>query len=139
MTAYTDGLARFESDASGMAELLIIRPSDALDILTDALAGDHQAGSIFRALSEAARSVEAAPRRKPMLCSCCPRPLRGSVFTFGLILPSRDDPSTGLALGVCSHCAVERSDVRAKATEALRRLLPDLRPVTTTHPAGGRA
>lgn len=139
MTAYTDGLAKFESEAGGLAELLIVRPSDALDILTDAIAGDPQARSIFRALSVAARSVEAAPRRKPVLCSCCPRPLRGSDFTFGLILPFRDDRSVGLALGVCGRCAVKRDDVRVKATEALRRMWPDLRPVTPTHTAGGRA
>lgn len=139
MTAYTDGLAKFQSEAGGMAELLIVRPSDALDILADAMAGDRQAGSIFRALSEAARSVEAAPRKKPVLCSCCPRPLRGSDFTFGLVLPSRDNPSISLALGVCSRCAVKRDDVRVKATEALRRMWPELRTVTPTHTAGGRA
>ena len=139
MTALADGLARFQSEAGGMMELVVVRPTDAIDVMADALAGDGRAVCVLQAIEQAADAIRDAPRRLPMLCATCPRPLRGSRYSFGVALPDSDRPTHGLALAVCTRCATERGDIQAKATAALRRVFPDLRPVTVTHPTGGRA
>jgi len=134
-----EGLARFQSEAGGMMELVVVRPTDAVDILADVLAGDDQAVRLMRMLDQADTAIRSAPRRLPMLCAACPRPLKRGRYSFGIALPASDNPTHGLALAVCTRCAVERADIQAKATAALRRVFPDLRPVTVTYAAGGRA
>lgn len=139
MTALAEGLARFQSEAGGVMELVVIRPIDAAGIMLDALAGDIRAASVVKAIEHAADAIRDAPRRLPMLCAACPRPLKGGRYSFGIALPASDNPTHGLALAVCTRCATERGDIQTKATAALRRVFPDLRPVTVTHAAGGRA
>ena len=139
MNALAEGLARLQSEAGGMMELVIVRPTDAVDIMADALAGDGRAVSLLQAMEQAAGAIRNAPRRLPMLCAACPRPLRHGRYAFGVALPARDNPTHGLTLAVCTRCATARGDIEAKATAALRRVFPDLRPVTVTHATGGRA
>ena len=139
MTELADGIARFQSEAGGMMELIVVRPIDAIDVMADALAGDSRAVCVLKAIEQAADAIRTAPRRLPMLCAACPRPLRGSGYSFGVALPDTDHPKHGLALAVCTRCATERRDIETKVTAALRRVFPDLRPVTVTHAAGGRA
>ena len=139
MSCLAKGIARFQSEAGGMMELIVVRPPDAIDVMADALAGDSRAVCIMQAIEQAADAIRTAPRRLPMLCAACPRPLRGSGYSFGVALPDTDHPKHGLALAVCTRCATERRDIETKVTAALRRVFPDLRPVTVTHAAGGRA
>lgn len=139
MTALAKGIAHFQSEAGGLMELVVVRPVDAIDVMADALAGDSRAVCVLKAIEQAADAIRNAPRRLPMLCASCPRPLRGSGYAFAVGLPDTDRPTHGLALAVCTRCATERGDIQAKATAALRRVFPDLRPVAVTHPAGGRA
>ena len=139
MIPLAEGLARFQSEAGGMMELIVVRPGDAVDILADAMAGDCRAVCIMQAVEQAANAIRGAPRRLPMLCAACPRPLRHGRYAFGVALPASDNPTHGLALAVCTRCATTRGDVQTKATAALRRVFPDLRPITLTHAEGGRA
>ncbi len=139
MIPLAEGLARFQSEAGGMMELVVVRPTDAVDILADAFAGDSRAVTLMRAIEQAADAIRDAPRRLPMLCAACPRPLKHGRYSFGVALPACDRPAHGLALAVCSRCATERGDIQTMATAALRRLFPDLRPVAVTHADGGRA
>ena len=139
MISLAEGIARFQSEAGGIMELVVVRPADAVDILADVLAGDDQAIRLMRMLDQADTAIRSAPRRLPMLCASCPRPLKRGRYAFGIALPASDNPTHGLALAVCTRCATDRGDVQAKATAALRRVFPDLRPVTVTHAAGGRA
>lgn len=139
MIPLAEGLARFQSEAGGVMELVVVRPTDAVDILADVLAGDNQAVRLMRMLDQAATAIRSAAGRLPMLCASCPRPLKGGRYSFGIALPACDSPAHGLALAVCTRCATERGDIQTKATAALRRVFPDLRPVTVTHAAGGRA
>ena len=87
MTALSDCLTNLHSEAGGAVELIVVRPVDAPDLVAHALAGDRQAIRIFEALSNASRAVQKAPKRKPLLCATCPRALRGTAFTFGIVLP----------------------------------------------------
>jgi hypothetical protein len=43
MIPLAEGLARFQSEAGGLMELVVVRPADAVDVMADALAGDGRA------------------------------------------------------------------------------------------------
>lgn len=139
MSALAEGLAHFQSEAGGVMELVVVRPIDAAGVMLDALAGDTRAANVVKAIDRAADAIRDAPRRLPMLCASCPRPLKGGRYSFGIALPMSENPTHGLALAVCTRCATERGEIQAKATAALRRVFPDLRSVAVTHAAGGRA
>lgn len=74
-----------------------------------------------------------------MLCGSCPRPLLNNEFSFVITRPACDDPINAVALAICRKCGTTREDIQQKAVIALRRIWPDLRPITITNPAGGRA
>ena len=134
------GLGAIQAEAGGLLELVVVTPDDGLGYISAALAGDLEAARILRAISAAGVKIDSAPRRKPALCACCPRPIRkASSFAFVLALPKNGNPANALSMAVCSRCAVEPAEIQAKAVMALRKLWPDIRPVTITHQAGGRA
>ena len=139
MTALSNGLASLHREAGGAVELIVIRPVDAPDVVAHALAGDPYAVKVFEALANASRLVDAAPKRKPLLCATCPRPLRGTAFSFGIVLPMRDDAQSGVAFGICTKCGTSLDALQVKATAALYKIWPDLVPIEVTHPSGGRA
>lgn len=139
MSALSDCLTDLRHEAGGAIELVIVRPIDAPDVLARAVAGDPEAVKVFGALTNAARAVEDAPKKKPVLCATCPRPLRGTGYTFGIVLPMRDDPQSGVAFGICVKCGTSLEALQVKATKALHKIWPDLVPVEITHPGGGRA
>ena len=75
-----------------------------------------------------------------MLSIIQPGPLRPDMgFAVVVAIPGCDDPSAGLALAICTRCGSDRASITAKAAVALRRIWPDLRPITITNPAGGHA
>ncbi len=139
MSAFSESLERIQAEGAGVFDILVLQPSDAPDILADALAGDPQAPMLLRTMGSTIASIEEAPRRARKLCACCPRPLRRGRYSIGLVLPRRDSPTEALAMGVCVCCGTEREAIRAKLGVALRRIWPDLRQVKITHHAGGRA
>lgn len=139
MSALTDCLSNLRVESGGAVDLFVVRPVDAPDVVARALAGDPLAQRVFEALASASRAMDAAPKRKPLLCATCPRPLRGSAFAIGLVLPMRDNPQSGAAFGLCVKCATPVEALQANATKAMHKLWPDLEPIEITHPAGGRA
>jgi len=139
VTALADCLANLRTESGGAVDLFIVRPVDAPDVVAHALASDPLAVKVFEALANASRAVEAAPKKRPLLCATCPRPLRGTAFAFGLVLPMRDDPRSGAAFGICVRCATPVEALQANATKALHKLWPDLVPIEVSHPEGGRA
>jgi hypothetical protein len=133
------GLMAIHREAAGMLALNIVRPGDALNLVVASLEGDPEATRLLRAVRDTVARVESAPKRKPMLCGCCPRALRGSGFVICVAIPDRDSPTNGLAFALCEHCSRDDTALVGKASSALRTIWPDLRPVTVTHPAGARA
>lgn len=133
------GLHRIHDEAGGVVELVVVRQVDALDLLADAMGGDTKAAGLLQATNQALGRIAAAPRHLPMLCSACPRPLKPGRFAIVLALPAKSGPANAIGLAVCQHCASSVDDIRAKATIGLRRIWPNLRAVTVTHPAGGEA
>lgn len=139
MTALQEGIQRVNDEAGGLLELRVIQQSDLRSLILDMLAGSADAAQLLRMANDAVTSIQAAPRRKPALCGACPRTLLGKRFSIILARPACDDPTQALALAICPTCGPDYDAIQAKATVALSRIWPNLRPVTVTHPEGGRA
>jgi hypothetical protein len=132
-------LMAIHREAGGVLALNIIRPGDALNLVAASLEGGSEASRLLRAVCDTVARIESAPRRKPMLCGNCPRPLRGSGFVICVAVPDRDSPTNGLAFALCEYCSRDDAALVEKASSALRTVWPDLRAVEITHPKGGRA
>ncbi len=139
MTALQEGIQRVNDEASGLLMVQVVQQSDLPSLILDMLAGIADAAQLLRMANDAVASIRAAPRRKPTLCSTCPRALLGTRFSIILARPACDDPTQALALAICPKCGPDYDAIQAKATVALSRIWPNLRPVTITHPNGGRA
>lgn len=138
--SWVAGMEAVQEQAAGALEIEVIRPVDAVDILGAALTGDPNAARTMQMLVDTAKRIEAASHtRKPMLCGSCPRPLLDNKFSFVLAYPARTDPINAVALAICRKCGTTREGIQQKAVTALRRIWPDLRPITVTNPEGGRA
>ncbi len=135
-----DGMQQAHAEAAGIFDVFVIGPESGPELLAAAILGDAHAAALLRAVTHAARQIDAAPRRKPALCLCCPRPIRDAAGTvFVVAEPHTDDASTAIGAALCGRCAAH-SDLTAKVVDGFRRhLWPDARPVRVTHPEGGRA
>ena len=125
-------------EAAGLMHLDVVLRDDMSAMVAAAARGEAEAAELFQRVN-ALLDILSAPEGNPKLCASCPRPLANGRYSLALAIPACDDPSNALALAVCHDCAVDREAVRARAIEALRKLWPDARPVTITHPDGGRA
>ena len=134
---WSDDMHQVHEEAAGVMTLDVVLFSDIPDLLVSSLMGDHQSSLLMRAIGKAFDAIAAAPRSRPTLCACCPRPIKQKVhFSLAIATPARDDPANCLSLAVCAKCATTREDARQKAMSALRRIWPDARTVELTHPAG---
>jgi hypothetical protein len=136
--ALTEGIQELSTEAAGVLDLAIVRPIDVPALLISSLAGNADATRILQAISDAQKRIVTAPRRSPMLCASCPRPLLQNDYSFAVALPHCDAPVQALGMAVCLRCANEPELIAEKALSALRRVWPDLRPFTITH-SGGHA
>ncbi len=130
------------AESGGLLDLMVVRPADLAFVVAEATARDPDAVMVLAALDNAVQRISAAPRRSPMRCVACLRPLLARThYSFCVVLPSRANPTSSLAIAVCSKCAVTPEEITAKAVTALRKVWPDLssRPVQITHPDGGQA
>ena len=115
-----------------------LTPNRALDVIALAMVGDTQARQIATVFVETVAGMKRMPRHRPALCGCCPRALVGD-FLVCVALPADDAGAHGFGFGLCDHCGADGSHLDANAAKALRRIWPDCRAVTVTHPKGGRA
>ena len=137
--AWRDGMQAVHDEAAGVLSVEVVQMPDLPRIRGAALAGNADAQRVLQVVRHALQGIVEAPRRKPMLCGHCPRPLAGGRFSIVAAFPSRDDASRGLALAICDGCGGTRDQVMEKAVLALRRIWPDGRQVAVTDPQGGRA
>ena len=124
------------NEAGGLMRLHVFRQVDAPELIGHAIAGDAEAVRLMRALNDALARINEAPRRYPLLCGSCPRPLRKTDFAVVLALPHRDDPSLCLSMGICKRCGTEPDVIEMKALDAFRRIWPDARPIAIPTPHG---
>lgn len=135
------GLVQASAPVVTAADLIVVRPLDALRYIAQAERGDRLAACVMVALNHALRQIDAAPGPEPAVACCgCSQPIRTGVrCSFVLSLSQDGGAAYGTALVVCRRCAIARTEVRRKAIVALRRAVPGLRVVETTHANGGRA
>ncbi len=127
-------------ESAGAVEIAVVMAEELPGLLGEALLGNPRCLQLFQLVVQMLDHVKEAPQRDPVLCACCPRPVRqGSRFNVAVAIPARDNPHQALALVVCECCATEPDAVMARATDGLRKIWPDLRTASVTHPEGGRA
>ncbi len=127
------------TESGGVLCVDIVRPIDFLNLVTAALTGDAAAARLVRTAGDAVIGFSSMPPDQPALCACCPRPLLSGSYSVAVVTPACDAPGQGLALGICTACAIEPDDLLAKAREGLSRIWPNVRPLAVTYPAGSRA
>ena len=139
--AWTDAVGEIHCEAAGLLDVSIVDARSGIELIADAILGDRKAVGLLQAVAQAAQHVRQAPRRKPVLCFCCPREVkRITVDTvFGIAVPATANPTGALGFVFCGKCAADRGTLAARAVDGLKRIWPDSRPVTVTHPAGGYA
>ena len=130
---------RVTAESGGVLSVDIVRPIDFLNLVSAALTGDAKAARLVTTAGDAVAGFAAMPRNKPALCACCPAPLVSGRYAVAIVTAASDAAAQGLALGICTACAIQPDDLLAKAREGLSRIWPDARPVVLTHPAGSRA
>jgi hypothetical protein len=130
------GLENMQAQSGGVVSIFVVRQCDVISLLGGALGGDVASLKVLRAVNVANDRIEQAPRRKPMLCASCPRPLRHSGYAVVVALPDNDEASQALTLAVCKHCATEPAAIGSKALDGFRRFWPDLRAFTVSAEAG---
>ena len=147
MTVASDAAWRAEMEATlpamraaggGCLNVYAIRPHDARSLMQAALLGD-EAARLMRLVFETVGKITAAPRRRPMLCGVCPRPLRSDEFAVVAAVPAADSPAQALCFGVCLRCGDTPASLNASAFKALRKIWPESRSFVPTHADGGRA
>ena len=137
--ALRDGVEAVSTEAAGAVEVIVVMQDETDAFLLDALQGNREAQQLLPAVVQALARIDAASGHKPVLCSCCPRPIRpGGRFNLAVAIPARDDPTRAIGLAVCGRCATEPAGVLAKAVDGFRRIWPDLRHLAV-HPGSGRA
>lgn len=137
--SWADGVRAVHEEAAGVLTLLVIRQSEAVDLMTEAIQGDAEAARLLTLIAHTSKRIDVARRtRAPMLCVSCPRPLLDNKFAFVVAGPAGGDAVNHIAVAVCKKCGRTREDITRKATAGLKRLWPDLRPISV-HPTAGRA
>jgi len=139
VNALRDGIQRVSDEAGGLLTVQVIQQHDMPAMIADALGGSAEAVQLLRLTNQVLANIQAAPYRKPALCGCCPRALRGGRYAIVIARPARDDATEGLSLAICRKCGPTYGAIQATAAVAFRRIWPDLRPIMVTHPGGGRA
>lgn len=138
LDVWAEGVRRVHDQAAGVVRLLVILPADLPALLAGAVVGDPEARKLATCVSHAKRGIERAPRKRPMLCGSCPRPLLGGRYSIVCAIPNRADASEALTLGICFKCGNDEGTIARAAARALTDLWPDAR-ILDQHPSEGRA
>jgi hypothetical protein len=134
IAAWNEGFAHLVTESGGVLAVVIVRPPDIPALFDAARAGDREATRLISAVTSFIERVNAAA---PVQCGSCDVDLADTPFSVVIALPSRDDPTKGVALGVCVACAIEHDEILARAMMLLRQVFPGLRRVETQgHEAG---
>jgi hypothetical protein len=137
------GIKRVQAESGGLLHIGIFDLAKIGEVLAAASLGNETAKMLIGALLEERQRIIDAPPDRPVLCVACPRAIKKISDTetvYGLLIPSVAQPKTAVSFTFCPTCAAAgRPALFTKAEAGLRRLWPELKLVTITHEAGGRA
>src|SRR5690242_2805418 len=102
------GIKSVNDESGGLLRIDLVMPSHGPALVAAALFGDPQAAWLLTMIAQTSRRIRKAPKRLPVLCSACPRPIRKlDGVTFGVTLPAVDAPAQGLAFAICPKCSAD--------------------------------
>jgi hypothetical protein len=131
------GVKQLQREGQGCWRIDVISPKNIPDLADKYLAGDETAGRLLLLLEGTLRSAEL----RGSLCLLCDYEFSATYRPTSVVLVTamRDDPSLGIANGLCGVCAA-LPDLLARITDKYRdTMIPDLRIVAPPHAQPGRA
>jgi hypothetical protein len=117
-TAWAAGIAHLVTESGGVLAVMIVRPPDLPALFEAAQAGDREATRLIGAVTTFVERVNGA---EPVPCATCDADLADTAFSTVIVLPSCDEPTKGIALGVCIECASDPDEILRKAMGMLRQ------------------
>jgi hypothetical protein len=137
LTAWESGIRAVHTEAGGLLHVHVFAPSDVGKLLADALMGDATAGHLFQTVNRSVEQIGAVPRKKPILCLCCPRAIRlRDQFSIVVALPHHEAPTRALGSALCQRCAVPPGVLPRVVAALKQRIWPELRAIDHIHAAG---
>ncbi len=83
---WAEEIRSISAEAGGLLEVELVNGQQLGHLLAEMARGDVRASAVLAAVEDTLRAVAQAPRRRPLLCLTCPRPLRRRRFTCGVAL-----------------------------------------------------
>ena len=128
LDGWADGIQQIHAEAGGMLSISLIDPARAHALLAASFAGDEAAARLMLGVFSAIETVQRAPRRKPVICLCCPRVVRPrDRFIVCVTMPENGSPSTGISSVLCARCFADKAGLNERVAAALRSIWPDAR------------
>jgi hypothetical protein len=121
-----DGFRKLNAEGAGAFLAAIVGPWNALDVLRRAADGDAEAAWLFLFIEKAIK--ERNRHDGSRLCGACDYTFYELPIAFFVLRANRDNPSIGIATGLCAGCADRGPTwLWAAVEKALRKIIPDLR------------
>ena len=135
---WQDAIEQVHNEAAGLLSVNIVDPYCARALLVASFAGDEAAAILMRGVCMVVASVERAPRKKPVLCLCCPRSVHPrDPFSVCVTMPENGNPSTVIGSAICARCLTDKCTLLARVATALKAIWPNARIVGHVHEAPG--
>jgi hypothetical protein len=123
-------------EADGIYRLHIVPPSTGRQIFEHAASGDAYSFGLALGLVQSLDRIRTAPPGSGAVCLVCPAILcADDPITFILTVANIDMPSTALGAALCPRCGA-LPNLHARVATALRRVWPDLRPISISNAVG---
>jgi hypothetical protein len=125
MTAtWEDGIRAAHAEAAGMLVMYLLDDSYVAAAYAAAVHGDQLAVRLIEVVHYSACQIDSAAHNDPVMCLCCPRPIRktADIATYAFVLPEVPSPERAIGSAVCAKCAGGR-DLLDRAMAAFQRHL----------------
>jgi hypothetical protein len=125
-------------EAGGVLRSYLLGAPEGVKLLDAAEAGDGYAWMVLRAMNQTMLDIRTAPKSQRRQCFTCLGAMNQTTMV-GRLFPERDDPSGGIAFGLCNECSADRIAAQAKVNLVLKEIMPGCRVLPTIGDAEGHA
>ena len=128
---WAEAIGEVHREFAGALNVNIVTAAAGVQLVAASMLGDPEATMLLRAILDSAAWIKRAPRQQPVLCMCCPQPIRRitPATVFGVAAPAIATPGRAIGFAFCDACGERPGELMAKATEGLRRIWPDMREI----------